>query len=114
MSYANAIQGSINGLFFAGEIFGALLVMALCDKIGRKKTAAIACILVIIGGVLLAASVHIAMFLVARLITGVGAGAIVIQFPFFNERYRLRVHVGFLLANMVSLVTGYKRYAHKC
>lgn len=85
MSYANAIQGSINGLFFAGEIFGALLVMALCDKIGRKKTAAIACILVIIGGVLLAASVHIAMFLVARLITGVGAGAIVITIPIFQS-----------------------------
>jgi MFS family permease len=83
-AYGNSIEGAINGVFFAGEFFGAVLVMTICDRIGRKKTATVACILSIIGGALQAGSVKIAMFLVARFITGVGIGTVVIVTPIYQ------------------------------
>lgn len=83
-SYANSIEGAINGVFYAGEVFGAIFVTIFCDRLGRKKTSAVGCILSIIGGALQAGSVEIAMFLVARFITGVGIGSVVIIIPIFQ------------------------------
>lgn len=73
-AYSNRIIGAINGLYSAGGTFGALGMAWLCESKGRKMALYVACVFGIVGGALQAGSVHIAMYLVARLITGVAVG----------------------------------------
>jgi MFS family permease len=73
-AYTNQILGAMNGLFSAGGMFGALFMGWLCDAHGRKTSLLASGILAIIGGALQGGSVHIAMMLVARFITGWSAG----------------------------------------
>ena len=83
-SYVNAISGAINGLFSAGGIFGALTVGWMCEAHGRKKSMYLGAFVTIVGGVIQTASVHIAMFLVARFITGFGIGIMVVLIPIYQ------------------------------
>ncbi|KIJ68169.1 hypothetical protein HYDPIDRAFT_107835 [Hydnomerulius pinastri MD-312] len=83
-TYANQIEGAINGLFSAGGIFGAILVGYMCDKFGRKVTMNTGSVVCIVGGALQAASVDVGMFLGARFITGWGIGMMVVLIPIFQ------------------------------
>lgn len=73
-SNANDILGAINGLFQAGGLLGTLSCIATADRYGRRKAILIAAVICIVGGGFQSGSVHIAMYLVARLITGIGIG----------------------------------------
>lgn len=73
-AYSNSMLGTVFGLFSTGAIFGGLFVGWYSDAYGRKRSLIIASIINIIGGALQAGSVHIAMFVVARMITGFAAG----------------------------------------
>ena len=73
-AHANAITGTINGLYCAGALFGALNVGWMAEAKGRKLTMYVLTIVNIIGGTLETASVNMAMFLVARFIAGWGIG----------------------------------------
>ena len=73
-SQATSLQGAINGLFQAGGLFGTLSCVQTADTFGRRKAILIGALTSLVGGALQAGSVHIAMYLVARLITGVGIG----------------------------------------
>ena len=75
-AYSNRIIGAINGLFSAGGTFGALGMAWLCESKGRKMALYVACVIGIVGGALQAGSSHIAMYLIARLITGVAVGRV--------------------------------------
>lgn len=68
------LQGAINGLFQAGGLFGSLSCIGSADRLGRKKSILVACLVTIVGGALQAGSVHIAMYLVFRFVTGLGVG----------------------------------------
>lgn len=68
------IIGAINGVYQAGGIFGTLSTTLLADRLGRRKAIFCGALCVVVGGALQAGSVHIAMFLVARLLTGIGIG----------------------------------------
>lgn len=74
VSNAESLIGAINGLFQAGGLFGALSVLYLPDKLGRLWALFIGSAFCVVGGALQAGSVHIGMFLVARLLTGYGIG----------------------------------------
>lgn len=71
---ANALFGAINGLFSTGGLFGALSSCFAADKYGRRVALCIGSVFAVMGGALQAGSVDIAMYLVARLVTGVGVG----------------------------------------
>lgn len=73
-SRSAAITGAINGLYQAGGVLGTLSTTLLADRSGRRKTMFCGAFCVVVGGALQAGSVHIAMFLVARLLTGLGIG----------------------------------------
>jgi MFS family permease len=73
-SNANSLIGAINGLYQAGGLFGAVSVLWIPDKLGRKWALFIGAIFCIVGGSLQAGSVHIAMFLLARFLVGCGIG----------------------------------------
>ena len=69
-SHAQAITGTINGLFCAGAVFGSLNVGWMCEARGRKETMYLACVVNIIGEALEAGSINIGMFLASRFIAG--------------------------------------------
>jgi MFS family permease len=75
--------GAVNSLFAFGAAVGALLQGWASDALGRKMAIFAAAILCIIGGALTAGSVHIAMLIVVRLISGVGLGMIVTMSPLY-------------------------------
>ena len=85
-SYAQAIRGTINGLYCAGAAFGALTVGWMCEARGRKETMYLASLVNIIGGALEAGSVDVAMFLVARFIAGWGIGMMVVLIPIYQAK----------------------------
>ncbi|KAF2793029.1 general substrate transporter [Melanomma pulvis-pyrius CBS 109.77] len=82
-AYSNQMIGTIFGLFSAGAIFGALFVGWVCDAYGRKKSLLIAAFINIIGGALQAGSVHVAMFIVARFVTGFSGAMFVTLVPIY-------------------------------
>lgn len=61
-----------NGLYCGGGMIGCMIVAWLADKVGRKMSIQIICVICIISAIIQAASVQIAMFLVGRFINGVG------------------------------------------
>jgi len=67
-------MGAINGLFQAGGLFGALSCTASADWLGRKKAIFVASLFAVVGGALQAGSVNITMYIVMRMITGLGIG----------------------------------------
>jgi MFS family permease len=73
-AYTNRITGACSGLFSVGGMIGALLLGWMSDARGRKMSLVVATVISLVGGALQAGSVHIAMFLVARFVTGVGVG----------------------------------------
>ena len=68
------MTGAINGLYQAGGLFGAISVLWIPDKVGRRWAIFIGGAFCVVGGALQAGSVHIGMFLVARLLSGYGIG----------------------------------------
>ncbi|KAJ5743398.1 hypothetical protein N7533_010500 [Penicillium manginii] len=101
-SKSNSITGATSGLFAGGGAIGALLSAWLVNKVGRVRSIQITCEL-FRGG-----SVHIAMFLIDRLLSGVGVGFMVSLVPIYQSeispaeaRGRMVGSHGFLI------VTGY-------
>lgn len=78
---ATQLSGAINALYQVGALFGTLSSGYTSDRFGRRKAIFLACIMVIIGGGLQAGSVHVAMFMAARFITGIGIGNLVTLIP---------------------------------
>lgn len=71
----------MNGIFQTGGVVGTLILPWFCDKWGRKWGIAVAAILAIISGAILAGSTNIAEFLVARFIAGASAFMILAAVP---------------------------------
>ena len=73
-AYTNQILGATSGVFSAGGFIGAITLGWMCDALGRRKALLVSTVLSLVGGALQAGSAHIAMFLVARFLTGLGVG----------------------------------------
>jgi MFS family permease len=71
---ATDLIGATNGLFQVGGLFGALSCMKSADWLGRRKALFVGSIITTVGGSLQAGSLHIGMYIVARMITGIGIG----------------------------------------
>ncbi|KAI1628310.1 general substrate transporter [Exophiala viscosa] len=105
---AAALLGAINGLFSAGGLFGCISCLYIPDKWGRKKSLSFAAICAIIGSGLAAGSVHIAMFMVARLITGFSVGALVSLVPLYQSEISPPRIRGLLVGmHGTGIATGY-------
>ncbi|KAJ3574871.1 hypothetical protein NPX13_g4225 [Xylaria arbuscula] len=74
-------KGGLIASFQVGALFGALSVIPICDKIGRKKTIILASIIGIIGQVLQVASWNIVQFIVGRVTLGFGIGQYSVAVP---------------------------------
>ncbi|KAJ5988017.1 hypothetical protein N7481_003227 [Penicillium waksmanii] len=77
-SYTQAITGTMNGLFCAGDFLGSIFIGWSCHAMGRKNSLWIASPLAIRGGALQAGAVHIGMFLIGRFIGGFAVGVVLV------------------------------------
>ncbi|KAK6373981.1 hypothetical protein LTS17_007951 [Exophiala oligosperma] len=84
---ANATQltGATNGVYIAGALIGSLLSSQSSDVLGRRMSILVAAVFGVVGGALQAGSVHIAMFIVARLLAGLGIGSLFAAVPLFQS-----------------------------
>ena len=81
-SNATQLVGAVNGVYIAGALIGSLLSSQTSDSLGRKKSVFLSAALAALDGALQAGSVHIGMFIVARLVAGLGIGKQLV----FNDR----------------------------
>ncbi|RGP78260.1 hypothetical protein FLONG3_3575 [Fusarium longipes] len=105
---STALLGACNGLFQTGGLLGALSIGYLADRLSRRGAIAVACLILIIGGALQAASVNIGMFLTMRTLTGIGVGLAVGTTPLYQSEVSPPHSRGLLVGlHGVFICTGY-------
>lgn len=77
--------GALNGVNSAGAIFGCFFSAWASDKYSRKRTLQIGCIILIVGGGLCAGAYDMAMFIVGRVVAGIGAGILAHVVPIYQS-----------------------------
>lgn len=82
---SSRIAGATNGVFAAGGLLGCILMTWLGDAFGRKVAIQVTSVLCVIAGIIQAASVHIAMFLLGRFLMGVGVGMANVITPLYQS-----------------------------
>jgi MFS family permease len=80
----SSIIGAINSTYNGGAVFGSLMGGFTMDRFGRKKTIQIAAVIAAVGGILQCASVHLAMILVGRIISGWAVGLSSMAIPVYQ------------------------------
>ncbi|OBT97454.1 hypothetical protein VE01_04367 [Pseudogymnoascus verrucosus] len=104
----NDIIGAANGLFFGGGLFGALVVNLILNKLGRRFSIQIICVICIISAVIQGGAVHIAMILVGRFLSGVGVGMMQVTIPaYMSELSPARERGRMTGSHGVLIVVGY-------
>ncbi|RDW83536.1 putative Hexose transporter [Aspergillus mulundensis] len=68
-----ATEGLNNAAMWIGHIIGAFITQPIPDRIGRRRTIYVSAVVLAVGISLQAAAQNIAMFVVARIIVGIGA-----------------------------------------
>ena len=88
------VQGTVVAMYTLGAFFGALSCIWIGDPLGRKRTMALGCIIMIIGVILQTASFSLAQLIVGRLITGLGFGALSATAPNWQSECSKAAHRG--------------------
>ncbi|KAH0830952.1 Sugar transporter family protein [Fonsecaea pedrosoi] len=102
------LLGAANALFFVGGVFGSCMVAAFADKYGRKAVIGGGAAVVLVSTALLAASVHIAMFIVFRFFAGFGGYAALTGVPVWVAEIVPPKHRGILSdINPIFINIGY-------
>ncbi|KAL4907810.1 hypothetical protein BDW74DRAFT_166456 [Aspergillus multicolor] len=102
------IQDGLLSGFLGGAFVGAILQAPLSTKFGRRPANMAAALIVIISGALQAGAVDIKMFIVARMICGIGAGMVFANTPVYLAEVSPPHTRGILVGlNGVSVVTSY-------
>ncbi|KIX00278.1 uncharacterized protein Z518_10417 [Rhinocladiella mackenziei CBS 650.93] len=82
---ATQLIGAVNGVYIAGALIGSLLSSQTSDALGRRKSVFLSAALAVLGGALQAGSIHIGMFIVARLLAGLGIGSLFAAVPLYQS-----------------------------
>ena len=67
---------TITALYDIGAVFGAIGAALVGDKLGRKRTLMLGCIVLIVGSILMASCFERVQMMVGRVLTGLGIGFI--------------------------------------
>lgn len=84
-SHTNAILGAINGVYASGVAIGCAFNMWSSERLGRKRSIQLGCVISIVGAAIMTGSVDIPMFIVARFIMGFGIGILVTLVPLYQS-----------------------------
>lgn len=68
------VTGGITATISGGSFLGCYIAFLVIDRLGRRATVQVACISFIIGAVISAASINVAMLIIGRLLSGIGVG----------------------------------------
>ncbi|KIH87056.1 sugar transporter [Sporothrix brasiliensis 5110] len=77
------VTGGITASISGASFLGCFVAFVQVDRLGRRTTAQIACVLFVIGAVLSAASVNVAMLIVGRIFSGTGVGMLTSSGPVY-------------------------------
>ncbi|KAL8853589.1 MAG: hypothetical protein Q9221_001575 [Calogaya cf. arnoldii] len=79
-----AALGGIVSVYYGGTLIGALIAGSLADRMGRIKAVVFGCLWALLGAVLQASAYNITWMCCARVISGVGVGAIDCVIPVWS------------------------------
>jgi MFS family permease len=82
-SYATSVIETSVGVYYAAGFFACLSINWLANGLGRTRAIQLTAMLTIVAATIQTASVHIAMFIVGRVLGGVAAGAINTLVPLY-------------------------------
>ncbi|OAG38060.1 hypothetical protein AYO21_07782 [Fonsecaea monophora] len=97
LDHSNALIAAMQCLFYVGSLICNLFYPYVSDRWGRRTPIAVGSIITIIGGALQTGSVHPAMFIVARFISGFGAVFFMCGVPLYQAEIAPPNMRGFLV-----------------
>ncbi|KAI9146810.1 putative hexose carrier protein [Paramyrothecium foliicola] len=104
---SSTIQGQIVATYDIGCIMGTLLSMFMGDKLGRRRCILWGCFILIVGGIMQAASYSLAPMIVGRVVAGIGNGMNTIAIPVWQSETAKPEHRGKLIVlQMVTNIFG--------
>jgi SP family sugar:H+ symporter-like MFS transporter len=114
----SSTQSLVVSVLSAGTFFGALLGAPLGDIFGRKWSIVFACLVFSVGVAMQTAAVHIPLFVVGRVIAGLGVGIVSCLVPLYQSEcspkwirgavvalYQWAITIGILLASVINNAT---------
>ncbi|KAL5591183.1 hypothetical protein FOVSG1_010072 [Fusarium oxysporum f. sp. vasinfectum] len=105
---ADSVIGGILGGFLGGGLLGAIIQAPISNRFGRRIATGSAAVLTVLSGALQAGSTHIAMFIVARIICGIGAGIVITNCPVYMSEISPPHVRGMMVGNhAISIVYAY-------
>lgn len=104
---SSTIQGQIVATYDIGCIMGTILSMFIEDILGRRRCIVIGCTILIIGGIMQAASYSLSPMIVGRVVAGVGNGMNTIAIPVWqSETARPTSRGRLIVLQMVTNIFG--------
>ncbi|KAJ4022496.1 hypothetical protein NW752_000300 [Fusarium irregulare] len=94
--------GVIVAIFEIGCFFGAIFAAIWGEKLGRRRSILIGCIVLIIGAVLQAASFSRAMMIVGRIVSGLGLGTVNSTVPVMQAEFSPKSSRGIYVCAQLS------------
>ncbi|KAK4700321.1 hypothetical protein P7C70_g5930, partial [Phenoliferia sp. Uapishka_3] len=83
--FSNVRTGLIVAMLSIGCLFGALVGASIADRVGRRRAVSINCAIIVVGSLIQVTSFHSwVQFMIARIITGVGIGALSAVVPLYQ------------------------------
>lgn len=104
-----AALGGIVAVYYGGTLIGALVAGSLADRMGRIKAVVFGCMWALLGAVLQASAYNITWMCFARVIAGVGVGAIDCVIPVWSAEVSSHQARGAFLAIEFFMVSGPER-----
>ncbi|MTI33384.1 sugar porter family MFS transporter, partial [Xanthovirga aplysinae] len=107
ISNAPFLIGLSSSAIILGGLFGNFIVGFLIDKIGRKPALLLTSILFMVGAAGTALSPNIVLFIVSKLIAGLGVGVAILVAPMYIAEIAPPKHRGWLVTfNQLNIVVG--------
>lgn len=101
-----AAEGGIVSVYYGGTLIGALIAGSLADRAGRIKAVVWGALWALLGAVLQASAYNIAWMCCARVIAGIGVGAIDCVIPVWSAEVSSHSARGAFLAIEFFMVSN--------
>ncbi|KAK8113419.1 hypothetical protein PG984_013945 [Apiospora sp. TS-2023a] len=107
-----SLQGTVVAIYEIGCFFGSLLALLVGERIGRKKTIMLGCLVLCVGGALQASAYTIAHLIVGRIVAGLGNGLNTSTIPVWHSELMMAHKRGKglsieLAINIFGVMTAY-------
>ncbi|KAJ5149356.1 hypothetical protein N7448_000934 [Penicillium atrosanguineum] len=118
---STVMTGTITALYDVGGVFGAIIAAFTVERLGRKRSLMVGSFLIIIGSILMGASVERIQMIVGRIVTGLGIGFLTSVAPVYQSEICLPSQRGWhvscqltmmLFGLMLSYWINYAFYFH--